>query len=153
MEQVTTWWQVLIAVIGALGGLECVKWFFNRKTNSRIALAEAESAEFHHLQETNEWLQKQMQAKEERFAEQTQLVRKQNTEILELTAKMAESDIAHTREIAELKIELVKVRCDDESCPFRKPPNATTPPKHGISRDQYHKGRENKSELQPQTTE
>ena len=138
MGQTTTWWQVMIAILGGLGGLEFVKWLFNRKTNSRIALAEAESAEFHHLQETNEWLQKQLQAKEERFAEQTQLARKQNTDILEMTKKMAEMEIRHEQEKAELKIELVKVRCDDEDCPFRRPPNAQTPPKPGMTKEQYH---------------
>lgn len=138
MEQSTTWWEVLIAIIGAMGGLEFIKWFFNRKTNSRIALAEAESAEFHHLQETNEWLQKQLQAKEERFAEQTQLVRRQNTEILELTAEMARKEITHAQEVADYRIELAKVRCEDEDCPFRKPPNAQTPPMPDITKEQYH---------------
>ena len=141
MEQATTWWQVIIAILGALGGLECVKWFFNRKANSRIAIAEAESAEFHHLQETNEWLQKQLQAKEERFAEQTQLVRKQNTEILDLTAKMADMEIRNEQENAELRIELVKVRCEDSDCPYRRPPNAQTPPRPGITKDVYHSQR------------
>ena len=98
MEQATTWWQVLIAILTALGGLECVKWFFNRKTNSRIAIAEAESAEFHHLQETNEWLQKQLQAKEERFAEQTQLVRKENTNSRPLDQDGGDGDKARAGE-------------------------------------------------------
>lgn len=138
MEQTNSWWQLLLAILGSLGGLEFFKWLINRKANSRIALAEAESAEFHHLQETNEWLQKQLQAKEERFAEQTLLVRKQNTEILDLTTRMAEKDIAHAKEVAELRIELAKVRCDDDDCPFRRPPNAQTPPKPGITKEQYH---------------
>lgn len=138
MEKAATWWQTLGAILTALGGLECVKWFFNRKTNSRMAIAEAESAEFHHLQETNEWLQKQLQAKEERFAEQTQLVRKQNTEILDLTTRMAEKDIVHAQEVADLRIELAKVRCDDGDCPFRRPPNAQTPPKPGLTKEEYH---------------
>ncbi len=138
MEQATTWWQVLITIAGAFGGLEFIKWFFNRKTNSRIAIAEAESAEFHHLQETNEWLQKQLQAKEERFAEQTQLVRKQNTEILELHKQMAEKDVAHEKAIAALELELAQKKCEDTACPFRLPPNAQTPPKPGLTKEQYH---------------
>ncbi len=132
------WWETLIAIIGALGGFEFVKWIFNRKTNSRIALAEAESKEFHTLQETNEWLQKQLQLKEERFAEQTQLVRKQNTEILNLTRELANKDISHAKEIAELRIELANVRCEDEYCPFRQPPNSKTPPHPGLTKEQYH---------------
>lgn len=138
MEQATTWWQVLITIAGAFGGLEFVKWFFNRKTNSRIAIAEAESAEFHHLQETNEWLQKQLQAKEERFAEQTQLVRKQNTEILDLCKEMAQRDLANEKTIASLQLELERKKCEDLACPFRLPPNAHTPPKAGLTKEQYH---------------
>lgn len=131
MEQATTWWQVIVAILGALGGLECIKWLFNR---NRIA----RSDEFKILRETNEFLQQQLRSKEERFAEQTQLVRKQNTEILDLTAKMAEMEIRQEQEKAELKIELVKVRCNDEDCPFRIPPNAQTPPKPGMTKKQYH---------------
>lgn len=131
MGQTMTWWQILIAILGALGGLECVKWLFNR---NRIA----RSDEFKILRETNVFLQQQLQAKEERFAEQTQLVRKQNTEILDLTTKMAEMEIKHEQEKAELMIELVKVRCDDADCPFRKPPNAQTPPKSGMTKEEYH---------------
>ena len=145
MEQTTTWRQVLITIAGAFGGLELVKWFFNRKTTSRIAIAEAESAEFHHLQETNEWLQKQLQAKEERFAEQTQLVRKQNTEILDLTTRMAEKDLAHAKEKAALELELAQKKCEDSDCPFRRPPNAHTPPRPGLTKEQYHS-----SKLSPQ---
>lgn len=138
MEQ-TAWWQVLVTIIGAFGGLEFVKWLFNRKTNARIAIAEAESAEFHHLQETNEWLQKQLQAKEERFAEQTQLVRRQNTEILDLYKEIAQKDLTHAKEIAALELELARKRCDDMPCPFREPPTASTQPKPGLTKEQYHK--------------
>lgn len=130
MEQ-TTWWQVSAVIIGALGGFEFIKWLFTRKRTAR-------TDEFKLLRETNEFLQKQLQAKEERFAEQTQLVRKQNTEILEMTTKMAEMEIRHEQEKAELKIELVKVRCNDEDCPFRRPPNSHTPPKPGMTKEQYH---------------
>ena len=138
MEQVMTWWQVLIAISGALGGLEFVKWLFNRKTNSRIAIAEAESAEFHHLQETNEWLQKQLQAKEERFAEQTQIVRNLNREVLELTMRMAQMEVEFAKEKGELELEHALKKCEDIDCPFRRPPNAQTPPKPGLTKEEYH---------------
>lgn len=133
-----SWWKPIITILGAVGGFEFIKWLFSRKTNSRIALAEAESKEFHTLQETNEWLQKQLQLKEERFAEQTQLVRHQNTEILDLTRKVAELEIAHAKEVAELRIELAEVRCNDELCPFREPPTSKTPPRSGLTKEQYH---------------
>lgn len=135
-------WEAVGIILGALGGIELLKFVYNlfirRKTDMRLSLAEAQTAEFKHLQETNEWLQQQLQAKEERFAEQTQLVRRQNTEILNLTSQMAEKDIQHAKDIAALEIQLVEVRCDDKPCPFRMPPNAYTTPKPGTTKEQYH---------------
>ena len=124
-------WETLIAIIGAVGGstglIELVKYFANRKTNSRIAETKADVAESHILQETNLFLQEQLKVKEERFAEQTQLVRQQNRDIITLE-----------RKVADLEIELVKVRCNDEYCPFREPPTAKTPPRPGMSKEEYH---------------
>lgn len=44
-----TWYEITIAVAGAFGGLELLKWgvntIFNRKNNSRIAETEATNAE------------------------------------------------------------------------------------------------------------
>lgn len=123
-------WETLIAIIGAVGGstglVELIKYFANRKTNSRIAETEAGVAEFHILQETNLFLQEQLKTKEERFAEQTQLVRHQNRDIIELE-----------RKVADLEIELINVRCNDETCPFRVPPTAKTPPRPGVCREEY----------------
>lgn len=49
-----TWYEILIGVLGALGGLDLMKWGYNtiinRKNNSRIADAEADASEFHILQ-------------------------------------------------------------------------------------------------------
>lgn len=120
-------WGYVVTLLGALGGLEFLKWLWNRKASSRIALAEAESKEFHVLQETMEFLQRQLRDKEERFAEQTQLVRKQNTEVLELTRKLSDA-----------RLELAMKRCDEDDCPFRRPPNANTPPRPGVTIEQYH---------------
>ena len=54
-----------LAIIGALGGLEAIKWgvnfYMNRKTNARIEDANADSAEFKTLREYNEFLQKQLE--------------------------------------------------------------------------------------------
>lgn len=122
-----TWWQIIIAVFGALGGFEFIKWLFNRKTNSRIALAEAESKEFHLLQETNEFLQKQLQQKEERFVEQTERLRKVQDELF----RSKESEY-------EARLELAQKKCEDMPCPFREPPTAYTQPKPGMTKEQYH---------------
>lgn len=128
--EITSWWQILVSVIGGLGGLEFIKWLFNRKANSRIKIAEAGSAEFHTLQETMQFLQEQLQSKEEKFAEQTALVRQLNRELL--TAERA---------IAEKEVELVQKKCEDLPCPFRKPPNALTQPKPGVTKEQYQESK------------
>lgn len=135
------WWESVITILGALGGFEFVKWLFNRKSAGRIATAEAEIAEFHTLKETIQFLQTQLKEKEERFAEQTNLVRKLNSEVVELTLTIGKKDLEHSKEIAALELELVTVRCDDKPCPFRQPPNAHTPPREGLTKEEYHKSK------------
>lgn len=117
----------VLAVLGAFGGLELIKWLFNRRANSRIMIAEAESAEFHTLQETVQFLQEQLRAKEERFAEQTGRLRATQDELFK--AKEAEY---------EARLELAEKKCEDMPCPFRQPPNAYTQPKPGMTKEQYH---------------
>ena len=121
------WWESLIAVFGALGGVETIKYFLNRKTNSRIAIAEAESAEFHTLEETVQFLQTQLQEKEERFANQTERLRKTQDELF------SERESRHAAEL-----ELALKRCDDSGCPYRRPPNAYTPPAPKQTKDEFH---------------
>jgi len=101
----------LIAIIGALGGLELLKWWFTRRQSGRVAEAHADAEEFHALREYNEFLQTQLMSKEERFSEQTAIVRSLNKEIIELT-----------RESADLHIELQRKRCEIIDCPHRLPP-------------------------------
>lgn len=102
----------LATVIGAVGGWEAIKYLINRKTNSRKAEAEADSVEFEVLRQTTEFLQVQLKEKEERFAEQTELVRSLNTEVLDLT-----------KEKGRLELELQKYRCIVAKCPKREPEN------------------------------
>lgn len=99
-------------VIGAVGGWEAIKYFINRDTNRRKAEAEADSVEFDVLRQASEFMQNQLKEKEERFAAQTELVRKQNIEILELT-----------KEKGRLELELQKYRCIKAKCPHREPAN------------------------------
>ena len=131
MELTMQWWQLLLTALGTLGGFEFIKWIFNRKRVAR-------SDEFKLLRETNEFLQQQLKEKEERFIDQTQLVRRLNTEVLDLTREKAEMEIGYLKQIATLELELVEVRCNDKPCPFRTPPNAHTPPKKGLTKEKYH---------------
>lgn len=45
MEQ-TAWWQILALILGAVGGLEFIKWLFNRKTEKRLNIIEVKQKEF-----------------------------------------------------------------------------------------------------------
>lgn len=104
--------ETLITILTALGGWEAVKYLINRKSNARISEAEADSAEFHVLKEQIEFLQEQLKQKEERFAEQTQIVRNLNNEALELTKKLGNTEL-----------ELQKYRCIRPKCQQREPQN------------------------------
>lgn len=100
------------AVLTALGGWEAIKYLINRKSNSRKAEAEADSVEFTVLRQTVEFLQTQLQEKEERFALQTELVRNLNAEVLELTKAKG-----------KIELELQTYRCIRKKCGEREPQN------------------------------
>lgn len=139
------WYEIIVCILGAVGGLDFLKWaaktVFNRKNNARIADSEADISEFHVLQEQVLFLQTQLKEKEERFAEQTTIVRKQNLEIIELTQKLATAEIEHAKEKANMEIQMAKVKCEDIKCPFRLPPNAYTPSAEGVTKESYFKKR------------
>ena len=65
-------WEVLITILGTILGsqtvTEIIRWLKNRKTDSRIEEAHADSEEVNGLRETLQFLQDQLKAKEERFA-------------------------------------------------------------------------------------
>ena len=79
----------ILTIVTTLGGWEAIKYFVNRKSNSRIAEAKADGSEFTVLRDTVVFLQEQLQKKEERFAEQTDVVRRLTAENLELTRENA----------------------------------------------------------------
>ncbi|MGN0223643.1 MAG: hypothetical protein ACI4AM_06420 [Muribaculaceae bacterium] len=131
------WLTNILAIVGALGGIELVKWISTRKAASRKAESEADSSEFAVLHEVNEFLQTQLQDKEQRFAEQTTRLREITAELLTAERERLNAE----REIGNLKAELERVRCSDLSCPYRRPPNAYTPPPVDITRQQYMESR------------
>lgn len=97
-------------VVVALGGIEFIKWFTTRKQQRRKAEAEADHSELSTTKETIQFLQDQLKLKEERFAEQTQRVRKLTDENLELT-----------RKVAMLELERSMKLCERRNCPNREP--------------------------------
>lgn len=108
-------WNVvtsLSAAFAAIGGVELVKFFLSRKQYARKAEAEADGAEFAVLRETVDFLQTQLKEKEERFAEQTCMVRELNAQVLSLT-----------NEKAKVELELQRYKCVRKGCAQREPQN------------------------------
>ena len=112
MQTLQTIIASIISMVGALGGWEAVKYMINRKYNKRKEEAEADSVEFNVLRETVDFLQTQLQEKEKRFAEQTDVMRKLNTDVLELTKAKA-----------QLELDLQRYRCVVKNCVKREPQN------------------------------
>lgn len=104
--------EIVATIIGTMGGWEAIKYLLNRKTNKRKEEAEADSVEFGVLRDSMEFLQNQLKEKEQRFAEQTDLVRKQNLDILQLN-----------KDKAQLELELQRYKCVIKSCAKRDPQN------------------------------
>lgn len=108
---------VIITTVGSLLGWEGVRWLITRKSNARIVSAEADTAEvkaevdeFHHLRDMVEWLQQRLYEKEERFAEQTKLVRELQRELL-----------ASEKKVAMLETERSMKLCQVRGCAKREP--------------------------------
>lgn len=111
-------------VVMALGGWEAVKWLLNRKSNSRIAEANAEKAElenekteFHFLRERLEFKDKELMEKEQRFVEQTNLVRDLNRQLLEQTIENGKLQAR----ISALEAERSMKLCERRGCVDRQP--------------------------------
>ena len=136
-------WEIISTITGTILGsqavAEIVRWMKNRKTDSRIEEAHADSEEFNSLRETIQFLQDQLKGKEERFAEQTAIVRNLNTEVIQLTREKADTELAYSRYKADTELELERVRCEDRTCPWRIPPNAYTDQKpFNKTKEDYH---------------
>lgn len=106
MEVIT----IIATLIGSIGGWEAIRWMLNRKANLKTSEAMADDSEFSVLAKTNVFLQEQLAKKEERFAEQTERLRKLIEENVNLTGKVAKLE-------AERSMKLCNVR----ACPNREP--------------------------------
>jgi CRISPR/Cas system CMR-associated protein Cmr5 small subunit len=120
-------WSSLIttarSIIIGFGGYETLKFLCFRKKQARIVEAQADSDEFHVLREHIEFLQQQLKEKEERFAEQTNLLRQRNSEILEITESKNAVILQLTEKISELQLNLQKFKCVVPKCTNRQPQN------------------------------
>lgn len=102
--------MVVSAIVGSVSFWELVKYLFHRRANRRKADSEADASEFSVLRETVVFLQEQLHKKEERFAAQTEVVRRLNAENLELV-----------REVTTLKTERGLKLCERRNCLQREP--------------------------------
>ena len=107
----------ICTVVGALGGLEFIKWAFNLGSYKRNQAAKAEVAEIEAdrlgivvMKENIEFLQHQLNLRNEEIAEKNELLRKQNEDILELKS-----------ENVMLKTERAMKLCEVRNCSGRKP--------------------------------
>lgn len=110
--------ESIIAVTGALGGLEFLKWVFSLKSSRRKDEAEAAdsmenmvSKRMKTYEESILFLQNQLQEKERQFAELSEKYH----ESMEKGLKMA-------CDLGTLKLKYRSTRCDRKDCESRKPP-------------------------------
>lgn len=114
----------VVSLLAALGGLEFLKWLWTRKSKARLAAAEADAAElkasadeYHLLKERIDNLNQQLSNKENRFDEQTQLLRQTNKELLE---QIKENGLLAAK-IASLEAERAMKLCQVRNCAKREP--------------------------------
>ncbi len=108
--ELTTIMEMAASAITAVGGWEAVRYMLNRKTNRRKEEAEADNVEFGVLRDAMLFLQTQLKEKEQRFAEQNEVVRRLNADVLEATRQKAQ-------------LELHRYRCVVRNCAHRDPQN------------------------------
>ena len=124
MDNITTILASFGGVATALGVKELIMWVLNRKSNARIAQANAESLEiknerdeFHFLRERLEYKDEAMMEKEKRFIEQTELVRSLNRQLLDQTIENGKLQA----KISELEAERKMKLCEKRGCKERQP--------------------------------
>lgn len=116
--------MTICTVVGALGGLEFIKWWYNRKARTEVEKAEAESArvkadadEFRYLRERIEMQDKDALAKEQRFNDQITHIRDLNRQIVAL--EIEKGDLK--AEVSALKAERKMKLCEVRGCAQREP--------------------------------
>lgn len=111
-------------VIVAVGGIEFFKWWNTRKSHKQIKQEEAnqekletKKEDFKVLKEVNQFLQEQLKDKELRFAEQTNMVRDLNRQLLDETINSGKLQA----KISTLEAERALKLCERRACKQRMP--------------------------------
>ena len=118
------WLQIILAILGSQVLLEVVRWLLSRRANKRTATANADAAEikaeeseFTYLRGRVEFAEQQLMLKEQRFAEQTSVLREAQRELLQMTVEKGNL----SAEIAALKAERAMKLCERKGCAQRQP--------------------------------
>lgn len=114
----------VVSLIAALGGIEFLKWLWTRKSKTRMAEAEADAAklkvekdEFQLLRDRLQYADQQLIEKEQRFNEQTNLLRETNRQLLE---QIKENGLLSAK-VASLEAERAMKLCQVRMCSKREP--------------------------------
>lgn len=108
-----------LAVIGALGGFEAIKWivnfYVNRKTNARKEDASADSMEDENERKQVDWLEKRLAERDAKI----------DAIYVELRQEQAEKlQLIHDKHELELKLKEAEIKkCDVRGCSKRQPPS------------------------------
>ncbi|WP_291587485.1 hypothetical protein [Bacteroides sp.] len=115
-----------LTIIGALGGLEAIKWivnsYVNRKTNARKEDASADAAEIQNLLSVISNLSGQLDKADARMT-----IRDGKVDFLySENNKLRADNLEHIKKIYELELQLKEAeikKCDMRGCANRKPPS------------------------------
>ncbi len=115
-----------LTIIGALGGLEAIKWivnfYVNRKTNARKEDASADAAEIQNLLSVISNLSGQLDKADARMTTRDGKVDFLYSE----NNKLRADNLEHIKKIYELELQLKEAeikKCDMRGCTNRKPPS------------------------------
>ena len=109
--------QTLGMILGAIGGLEFIKWIYHRKIGKKQQEIEAKKEEFHYLRERIDFLNQDIIAKEQRFTEQTLHVRDLNRQLLDMEVELGNKKA----KISALEAERSMKLCERKGCGQRQP--------------------------------
>ena len=97
--------STIASFVGTLSIWEAVKYWLNRKTNKRKEEAEADSAELAVIRETMNFLQEQLKQSEERYANQTERLRKFQDENFTLLREKALLELKLSQQGLDVKFD------------------------------------------------
>ena len=108
-----------LTIIGAMGGLEAIRWmvtfWVNRKTNARKEDAAADAVENENERQQIDWLEKRLSKRDRKFDSMYTELRQTQTTLMEEV---------HNRHETELKLKEAEMRrCDVPHCVNRRPPS------------------------------